>query len=440
MNRSQDVPLQQQGEQLSQPPEKSDGFEPLVSIIVPTYNHGQYLGDAIESVLAQTYSNIEIIVVDDGSTDNTREVAASFGDKIQYLWQHNRGLCAARNSGIDIANGTYIGLLDADDMLEPEYCSWLVSALLAFPDAEGIICGYRFVDEKKQPLPQVEARCISPNELHTILLGGNFLVPESIIVHRRCYENVGPFDLSLTACEDWDMWLRISASHKIISTERVLTRHRVLPDSMSSDPMRMLNNRLAVLQKHVGPEPANENDGSVAERRTYGHAYFTSAIEYMQKGDLGNTLEFLRKAASIYPEILASVDTFYELGCSDQAKGSRGYLAELDIHKSSQSVKRILDSLFFAPNKFLFSATHRRKICSVAYWALSLLAYGSGNSAVARGFLWKVFINAPTSLLKRDYVGLVARSILGETGMTQVKYLATKFAPSLQSRSQTSET
>ena len=103
--------------------------EPLVSVIIPNYNHAQYVGDAIRSVLAQTYRNYEIIVVDDGSTDNSRETVSQFDDQVQYIYQKNAGLSAARNTGIKASKGSLIGVLDADDMYEPDYLSTLVSAL-----------------------------------------------------------------------------------------------------------------------------------------------------------------------------------------------------------------------------------------------------------------------------------------------------------------------
>lgn len=394
--------------------------EPLVSILIPTYNHGAYLGDAIRSILGQTYSNIEIIVIDDGSTDDSQAVAKTFGDQINYIWQQNSGLCAARNTGLNAAQGTYIGLLDADDILEPDYCHRLVSALLAFPDAEGIVCGYRFVDVQNNPLPQVESRCFTGQDLYEVLLDGNFLVPESILLHRRCYKNVGLFDTALTACEDWDMWLRVAKSHKIICTERVLTRHRILPASMSSDPVRMLDNRLAVLRKHVGPEPA-DGSGAYLHRCTYGHVYFTSALEYEQSGDSATSMRYLTKAATIYPEIMTDVSTFYEVGCSMQPKGSRGYLAQLDIQQSEEAVQKVLDRLVVGKDSPASVAPLRRKICAVAFWALSLLAYGSGNSSETQRYLWRVFKHEPASLIKREYVGLCARVFLGEAGVTQAK-------------------
>lgn len=188
---------------------------PLVSVIIPNFNHAQYLGDAIRSVLDQSYANVEVIVVDDGSTDQSRAVAAQFGDRILYLYQTNRGLSAARNTGIQAARGEYIGLLDADDLYEPHFVSSMLVALQSDPAADGVFCGYQFVDQQNKALPQVEARPVPTEQLYETLLDGNFFVPESILVHRHCYTSAGSFDETLRACEDWDMWLRISRQHKI---------------------------------------------------------------------------------------------------------------------------------------------------------------------------------------------------------------------------------
>ena len=238
----------------------------LVSVIIPNYNHAAYVGDAIRSVLRQDYENFEIIVVDDGSTDNSREVIAQFGSRVRAIWQSNRGLSAARNAGLKAAGGAYVGLLDADDMYELNFLSTLVPILESRRDAEAVYCGYRFVDHLNRPLPQQEARLIPSDQLYQALVEGNFLVPESMLVRRRCYENVGDFDERLSALEDFDMWLRISSRHAGIGTTELLTRHRILPSSMSTDTDRQYRNRLAVMRKHFGVAPRDDcGVGSVSE-------------------------------------------------------------------------------------------------------------------------------------------------------------------------------
>ena len=182
----------------------------LVSFVIPNYNHAQYLGDAIRSVLAQSYAGTEIVVVDDGSTDESRAVAEQFGARIRLLCQANAGLSAARNTGIQAATGDYIALLDADDLVEPLYTERLLAALAAAPQADGAYCGYRFVDQNNQPLPRLERRVVAPELLYTALLNGNYWVPESLLIRRECYLAAGEFDPALRACEDWDVWLRFS--------------------------------------------------------------------------------------------------------------------------------------------------------------------------------------------------------------------------------------
>lgn len=385
---------------------------PMVSVIIPNYNHAAYLADAITSVLNQTYRHIEIIVVDDGSTDNSQEVAAQFGDQIHYIKQENQGLSAARNTGIRAARGGYIGLLDADDMYEPHAIQSIVSSLDLAEDADGIYCGYRFVDQNNRVLYQEEARHIPTETLFTSLLNGNFLVPESMFVHRRCYQEVGLFDTALTACEDWDMWLRITKQYKIIFTPHILTRHRVLPGSMSSDPARMLNNRLTVLQKHLGPESLDTEPTCDTQRMAYGRAYLTSAVEYIQYRDNATAYECLKAMAKSYPELLTSLDTFYELGCGDQPKGYRGQFATLDIERNGQILVAMLDRLFKEPALMDGLKKYSAAAYSNVYIALGLLAYGAKQMQKARWFIHRAIAASPRIMFKREIAALYVKSFI----------------------------
>lgn len=386
---------------------------PKVSVVIPTYNHAQYIGDAIQSVLNQDYNSFEIIMINDGSTDNTREVVAQFGDQVRCIWQENQGLSAARNTGIRVASGDLIGLLDADDIYEPYFLSTLVTMLQANPDADGIYCGYRFVDDQNTPLAQVEARSIPPDQLYQALISGNFLVPESMLARRHCYEAVGPFDESLRACEDWDIWLKMARQFKIIGTNKVLTRHRVLSGSMSSDPARMLSNRLAVIQKHFGQEPEDPTVWSPTQRQAYGRAYLTSAIEYMQYHDAAQAYVCLRKMAAINSDLLTELEPFYELGCGDQPKGSRGDFATLDVTRNAEVVIHMLDSLFDDTQAGIDLRGQRRAAYANAYFALGLLSYGARQFRQARGFLLRAATIAPNLGLQSRFVTTLLKSLPG---------------------------
>ena len=178
---------------------------PLVSAVIPTYNYAQYLPEAVESALAQTYPNMEVIVVDDGSTDRTRECLAPYRERIAYIYQPNRGLSAARNTGIAAARGEWIALLDSDDTWHPEKTALQLRA------AEGMdhlaLVGSPPADRMPEHLAPPVVRVLEVRDfLLNVPLG-----PSSALIRRRCLEDVGLFDESLTSVEDRDMWLRLSA-------------------------------------------------------------------------------------------------------------------------------------------------------------------------------------------------------------------------------------
>lgn len=371
-----------------------------VSVVIPNYNHAKYISDAINSVLNQTFRDFEIIVVDDGSTDTSRETVARFGDQVQYIWQENSGLSAARNTGIRQARGEYIGVLDADDMYEPDFMSVLVPVLQADPEAEAIYCGYRFVDVSNQPLPQIEARSVPPDRLFQALVNGNFLVPESMLVRKQCYDKVGLFDVRFRACEDVDMWLRISKQYKVLGVTNVLTRHRILPNSMSTDPTRQTENRLAVIQKHFGLQPQADAEWTEPQRRAYGQAYLASSVEYLQARMFGRAYKSFRSMVIACPSLLTQLNTFYELGCGEQPKGYRGDFPSLDLDSSARNLMSLLERFFLDVENTSAYRRLRNAAYSQAYFALGLLYYGSRRFRDARRsflraawFNWRLFLN-----------------------------------------------
>ncbi|MCK6538988.1 MAG: glycosyltransferase [Anaerolineales bacterium] len=391
-------------------PAPTEKKNPLVSVVIPNYNHARFLGDAIRSVLNQDYRNFEVIVVDDGSTDNSGEVAAVFGDSIRYIYQTNAGLSAARNTGIRAAKGSLIGVLDADDMYEPMFLDTLVNALESDPDADGVYCGYQFVDETNNLLPQIENRPVTSDRLYEALLDGNFLVPESMFLRRYVYDEAGLFDESLRACEDWDVWLRAAKKYRIIHAPRILTRHRILAGSMSTDPLRMLTNRLAVLKKHVGGEPLVE--GSSILHRAYGRAYLGSCVEYLQYGDPDRAYQCFQKMANICPELLTEVDTFYQLGCGDQPKGRMGDLASLNVKRNSIPLLVMMKSLFVDAGTGNAVKRLERASYAKAFYSLGLLAYGTREFGEARRFFLRAVLNDLKLAFNRQIVSLWVKSLL----------------------------
>ncbi len=181
-----------------------------ISVVIPTFNYARFLREAIDSALAQTFSPLEIIVIDDGSTDNTAEVMTAYASdsRVRYLRQENRGLSAARNAGVRAARGEFIALLDADDRWKPEKLSRQMAAFTG--EQVGLVyCGREVFDEQgvQDRNPADESKCDSALEWLTI---ANLFCPSSVVVRRRCFTEEGGFDESLRKVEDREMWIRLA--------------------------------------------------------------------------------------------------------------------------------------------------------------------------------------------------------------------------------------
>ncbi|MEA2060794.1 MAG: glycosyltransferase family A protein [Thermodesulfobacteriota bacterium] len=198
---------------------RNKNASPLVSVIIPTFNRGWIIAEAVQSVLDQTYQPLEIIVVDDGSTDNTRDVLEPFMDRIILLKQENKGVSAARNLGIQNTRGEFIAFLDSDDLWLPDKTACQIDFFKASPNA--IICqteeiwirkGRRVNPKKKHKKP---SGMIFEPSLHLCLVS-----PSAVMMHHSFFDIIGLFDECLAACEDYDLWLRTSLAYPVFLIER----------------------------------------------------------------------------------------------------------------------------------------------------------------------------------------------------------------------------
>ncbi len=187
---------------------------PLVSIIIPTYNSAVYLAQAIDSALTQTYQNIEIIVVNDGSTDDTESIIAPYrkNPKVHYIVQGNKGLSGARNTGIRAAKGEYIALLDADDIFLPEKIKEQVVYMQHHPSCALCYCDlYHFWDGQPEQKMKMRYTYYSGEEVFARLLEGSFIAPVTVLIKKEVFETLGYFDEVMRQyAEDYEFWLRIA--------------------------------------------------------------------------------------------------------------------------------------------------------------------------------------------------------------------------------------
>jgi glycosyltransferase involved in cell wall biosynthesis len=209
---------------------------PLVSAIIPTFNRAAFVGRAIDSALDQTWPNVEVIVTDDGSTDNTAGVLAGYGDRIRVVSQRNQGLSAARNAAIEASSGSFLALLDDDDEWLPERLAVQMPYMLDNANA-GLVGGSAVViDTAGKPLPRRRAvRSGVEHVAFEALFPANQINCPTALIRRSVMDSVGPFDTTLPYAEDYDMWLRIAAVHQVIVVPQQVARYRIWQGNKSGE-------------------------------------------------------------------------------------------------------------------------------------------------------------------------------------------------------------
>jgi glycosyltransferase involved in cell wall biosynthesis len=251
---------------------------PQISVIIPTYNRESFIARAIESVLTQTYKDYEIIVVDDGSTDKTKDKVSQYGDRVRYMYQQNLGPSAGRNLGIRNAKGKYVAFCDSDDRFLPEKLEKQMDYILKHPDCPFLYTWYNQVnhngeiDQIRQP-----THCKNREHLQYGLFTRKFTIRTStVLVEKSCFDKAGLFNERFWYSQDWDMWLRLAAFYKGACLKEPLTEYWLHGENRSSHRNRVNHpeiresilelygwdeNTLALLDRKYGQE-TYENDAA----------------------------------------------------------------------------------------------------------------------------------------------------------------------------------
>ena len=274
-----------------------------VDIIIPAFNAARYLPAAIESVISQTFDDWQILLVDDGSTDNTQEIVNSFldrlGPKIKYIKQENRGVSAARNTAILASKAEFLALLDADDMWMPCRLSESLKVLVERPQA-GLCYGLITSIDPDGRLGNSWEGNLSNAAGHIapqIYLRAVELPSPTITIRRICIDEVGIFDESLRVTEDRDLWLRIALRYEVAFVPKVLALYRMSPSSLTTDPKRMLEAQLKFIHKHYGAEGCGLRSRQAALARSYKQ----QAENLKMRGRAWAALRSSLRAVALYP-------------------------------------------------------------------------------------------------------------------------------------------
>jgi glycosyltransferase involved in cell wall biosynthesis len=277
---------------------------PTVSVVIPTYNQASLLPEAIASVCAQQWPNLEIIVVDDGSTDDTQKVLNQLSSERSLRWfrQNNAGAAAARNRGIHAATGEWIAFLDADDF-------WLPAKLaIQFEQLEKHGADFSFTNSRLrfENGHESELRCpIVERPLFHQLLTGNLFGTPTVVLRKSCFDRVGLFDEQLRTGEDWDMWLRLASTFTHVWVKEPLAVVRNI--SQSKFPVTTLAScTLQVLERLFSREHVTKYWPEVVAKRrlVYAWHYSVLAKSYASDSQVLNSCLFSLRAIAAHPAAL----------------------------------------------------------------------------------------------------------------------------------------
>ena len=273
---------------------------PLVSVVVPNYNCARFLRDAVDSVLRQSYPAREIIVVDDGSTDDSLAVLESYGDRIRLVTQRNQGVSVARNAGIGRSRGELIAFLDADDIWHPEKLAKQVP-LFTNPEVGLVYCAVEYVDEAARPLGTNvtgrRGRVLRDIALlrGTIVLAGG----STAVVRRKSFDKAGLFDPRMSTAADWDMWRRIACHDEIDVVREPLMQYRLRPASMHRQIEVFERDMLhGFAQMFADPAAAAVRP---LRRRAYANLFLMLSGSHLEVGHFGRALTYACRSLALSP-------------------------------------------------------------------------------------------------------------------------------------------
>lgn len=389
---------------------------PRVSVIIPTYNRSKLLRLTIESVLAQTYPNIEIIVVDDGSTDDTATVVAQYAERgqVTYIKQANQGVAAARNTGIRVASGEYLNFLDHDDLFVPTKIERQVQVLDSQPDISFVYCRYDYIDEGGSLLHRM--RVLPEGEVLKELVCTCFVWSGAPLLRRRCLDQVGMFDTELTGADDWDMWLRIArAGYQFACIQEPLGAYRILPDSAITNVARIEHVVFALMDK-VFADPCLPADVVAVKEPAYGWRRWWMSCRYYLAGLWDDAQRNLVQAVKLLPHLLENPEELLELFCG-HALGPPGVL---------DPVKFMNDVFDHLPPSADSLRPYRSQTLGKVYAGLALRTYATGNATDAKSQLAEAITLNRSILEERDvFADALCHHAMSLPAGTRIRYVET---------------
>lgn len=309
-----------------------------VSVVLPAYNAARTVGKAVDSVLTQTLTDLELLVVDDGSTDCTSEVVEAREDeRLRCVKTENRGVAHARNCGVRLSSGEFVAFLDADDAWLPRKLEVQLDLMLKQPSIGLCFTSAEIVDRRLRRIGEDSADSFG-DYTEALLMRGNVVAGggSSAMVRRSALERVGGFDAGLSQCADWDLWLRLSVDTSFVAITEPLVQFTRAPGTMSSDPSLLERDTFAMLDRFFTTDVSLPYRPS--RRRVYSTQWMVCAGTYLHAGCLRDSLRCVSRGLFVDPRSL-SIPALLPVRVASRAWQNRlARRRELFIMSSSSSV------------------------------------------------------------------------------------------------------
>lgn len=380
--------------------------------MIPTFNSMDFLQESIECALTQTWMDKEIIVINDGSTDGTSDLLKKYQNAITIIDQENSGLGAARNSGIQIANGTYFAFLDADDRWSPHFITKSVEFLKGNPNTDIVYTWWRYIDKQGNQLPETGCFSGTGNLLSALILSNRF-PPMSALTRRKCIEQINGFDENRQISEDWDFWLRLAKANCIFSClPEVLADYRFHGSNMSLNIPYSHTRYINVLDKLYKNENDLPDEIIQLKNQAYSNVYLNTAKNYLRENQIDQFQDMIFQTFETWPESIFQENTYYELICADQPPGYRNTHYFIDLERSEKLVQGILEKYFSKKSIDGIDLKQRNRALSILWMTLARHKYFQSKNDISRRYLLKAIKHDPTKILKRNTIGLWIRTLI----------------------------
>jgi glycosyltransferase involved in cell wall biosynthesis len=396
------------------------GKEPTVGIVIPVYNRLTYLGATLESVLGQTHSAWQLVVVDDGSQEDVAGFVRTYADpRITLLQQDNQGNGAARNLGIAATKSPYVICLDSDDVWEPCILETCVAALEADPAVDVVYTQHQAIDAEGHALWRAPGPAPLSGDLLEPVLLGHPIPPSSALMRRDCVERWGGYTPGM---DDWELWLRWAvAGCRFRCISEPLLMYRIHDRNLSLDWDRRLKAHMAMLDAFYSRPDLRERAMTLRDR-AYARQHLIFAQSALQLGRREDATRQLVKAIRLNPGYAVDLDVWTQLACAHQGRIDEGTVRSLDWDRADSDTNEMLSALITTPELAGIGQRPQRPVRCSACLALARHAYGVAQDMPrCRSYLRSALSAWPPALWRTDWLPWAVRASIGYEWVQRAK-------------------